>query len=605
MNLWDNNLSLLSKKNPKLSEKLTKHSLQGLEILHSKDGSITAKYNGFLLNSLYNPKEEAQIRISNLQKLQISNLLICMGTGLGYELNELFDQTRDECFVLIVVTNMDILAGAMMNMDLSKALSRDRLFIIDGTGEDIKSELRDVDISLLYHFVDVETYIHPVHGKLDKDTIENVLTQIKEILLTRTFSLGNSAADSLLGLKHTLLNYEFIMKTPNLLKYKGYFKNIPAICVASGPSLEKNIQYLKQIQGKAVIFAAESVMDRLKMEGIKFQFVSVIERGEPSYTYHFMDKPLGEDVIVLGNAVVFPKIVSEHNGKSIIVFRNTTRVENSFSLAMSGLNGIDIGLSTANQNFAVADYLGFSPIILIGQDLAYGNGEVDHAEGVSTIGPVSSLHILGEEIYLKGYYGGIVRSTKVWKLFLQFFENYIEANKVLCINATEGGANIEGAVNMTFKEAIEKYCYKSLGINLSSIFEYPKEEERIERQKLFKSEIDNQLKDVDTILDLCINLNFALDNFIREYRIGNNKYKELKELIGIALYEMLRHGMATFVVQALISNAIRRNKLVIDSSNETEVEAWYNTNKGFFQEVKDIMGIMKDLYRETFETGKV
>jgi hypothetical protein len=124
---------------------------------------------------------------------------------------------------------------------------------------------------------------------------------------------------------------------------------------------------------------------------------------------------------------------------------------------------LGIGMSAANMAYELAYLLGFKRIVLIGQDLAYGEDGTSHAKG----------HVYGEkevkfketDEYVTKYGGdGVVRSSKVWIMFKNFFEKDIydaSLNGVVTINATEGGARIEGSIEMPFKEVIEKYVTKN------------------------------------------------------------------------------------------------------------------------------------------------
>ena len=73
----------------------------------------------------------------------------------------------------------------------------------------------------------------------------------------------------------------------------------------------------------------------------------------------------------------------------------------------------------------------------------YGEGEVKRDENI---------------IFLEKYGGGgVVESTKIWKMFLNFFIKDINEtkNRIKVINATEGGARISGCIEMPFKEALK------------------------------------------------------------------------------------------------------------------------------------------------------
>jgi len=101
------------------------------------------------------------------------------------------------------------------------------------------------------------------------------------------------------------------------------------------------------------------------------------------------------------------------------------------------------GMSAANLAYEICALSLFEQIVFIGQDLSYGKDGSSHAKD----------HIFGENevkqkkaiAEVEAYGGdGMVKTTLVWKLFLNFFEDDIaEANLAgysKTIDATEGGA---------------------------------------------------------------------------------------------------------------------------------------------------------------------
>ena len=116
-----------------------------------------------------------------------------------------------------------------------------------------------------------------------------------------------------------------------------------------------------------------------------------------------------------------------------------------------------IGLSAANMAFDFAILAEFKHIAFIGQDLAFGESGTTHSKGA----------IYGEkeeqykpELEIDGYYGGKVATTPIWAHFLHYFKanmhHAVVEKKLNIYNCTEGGAYIDGAKHIPFKEFLEK-----------------------------------------------------------------------------------------------------------------------------------------------------
>jgi hypothetical protein len=129
------------------------------------------------------------------------------------------------------------------------------------------------------------------------------------------------------------------------------------------------------------------------------------------------------------------------------------------------------GMSAANMAHEVAFQMGFGTCAFIGQDLAYGADGTSHSKG----------HVFGEAQIKDGVdtadnnvtydtieipaYGnrGMVKSMPIWQIFQRFIEQTIDQTKeqMTSINATEGGAHIEGSVEMPFSDVLGQYAVKT------------------------------------------------------------------------------------------------------------------------------------------------
>ena len=121
------------------------------------------------------------------------------------------------------------------------------------------------------------------------------------------------------------------------------------------------------------------------------------------------------------------------------------------------------GMSAANLGYQLAVFMNFDHIALIGQDLAYSDDGKSHSQG--HIFSESEVKHSSNDLEVVRYGGeGTIRTTFVWDMFKNYFEQEIaDANKysIKTYNATEGGARIEGAIEMPFKEVLESFVDKS------------------------------------------------------------------------------------------------------------------------------------------------
>jgi hypothetical protein len=122
--------------------------------------------------------------------------------------------------------------------------------------------------------------------------------------------------------------------------------------------------------------------------------------------------------------------------------------------------GVTVGDSTSHTAFHLAERLGCDPIVLIGQDLAYTGGKT-HAAGVATRADSGSE---AGQLMVPAFDGGEVATSQSLFTILKHFEAKIAASRAKVINATEGGARLEGAEPMRFSEALERHAPEAFDV---------------------------------------------------------------------------------------------------------------------------------------------
>jgi len=108
--------------------------------------------------------------------------------------------------------------------------------------------------------------------------------------------------------------------------------------------------------------------------------------------------------------------------------------------------------------------MGCSPIILVGQDLAY-TASSSHAEHTVLSNKDLMNNILKSKsesdiVWTDGIDGARVPTSRSYYSMIKYFEQIMTSNPGHYINATEGGAHLEGTEVLALKEAIDLYCSK-------------------------------------------------------------------------------------------------------------------------------------------------
>lgn len=296
---------------------------------------------------------------------------------------------------------------------------------------------------------------------------------LSKIIELRLKSLGTSLEDMLDGFQNHYQNIDETMATSSLSEIAEKFKGYPAIIVASGPSLDKNIHLLKEAQDKALIITCDASYVSCITHGVKPDAIASIERYSPTYECFYKGREFPDDMVLVGPSLLWPELLSTYPGKKMLMAKDNHGLEGWWSSLNPNQEFLDMGHSCATAAYAVAVKAGCSPIILIGQDLAYTDDKC-HTDSIHQ--QFGAPNVAGtqkgvDDLIVEGIDGTPVRTSDTFNLFRFYFEQYIALNGIPVVDATEGGAKIAGSQIMTFREAIDRYCTRTLPYHMNDILE--------------------------------------------------------------------------------------------------------------------------------------
>ena len=255
--------------------------------------------------------------------------------------------------------------------------------------------------------------------------------------------------------RHFLKNSLEYLDNPGVSSLKGLFTGSPAVVVATGPSLNKNLHLLHSVKERAVILSADASLAILHKHGIQPHFVVVSERT-PGIENFFKNTSGLEETVLATVSFAHPTTLQAYNGPKIFMHRPYS----FFDVMGLQEDALVIGSHTASASFQLAVHMGCEPIILIGQDLAFGPSGLTHAEGC-VFGEDQKFYDTGEDfLEVAGNLGETVRTNEQWYLFIKEYERLIADYGKTVINATEGGAKIEGTKIAPLNETVNEYCYE-------------------------------------------------------------------------------------------------------------------------------------------------
>ncbi len=467
MSYFERNLEVLKEHRPQLAEMLLSDRTDegSARVIATESGEasvIFTKANGeeVRIDRARDPVKCARdvidwLKNSRPNKDEKEGLIVLLGFGLGHFSQELLKHFETGHVMLIYEATPQLFKTAMRIRDLKDVLSSSNVEILVG------SDVNDFSFLGRYHrhLINGTWYVigdNPSRQLNQKayDTFYKRLNEEKRLVLSNVgtvVGLGKNFADAFMQ------NLPNILRKPGVTSLKDIFKGRPAIVVAAGPSLEKNLHLLKEAKSKAVIIAVDAALPTLVPAGILPDLLVAID-PLPENVAFFRDNPLLKHVPFVCLTQYTPAIVDLYPGPLFLNMAEQNVVDLWLRPFWDDKGTIPcFGGSVAHLGFAAAEYLGCSSIALMGLDLSFT--DKFHA------GDASSLLSDGGPYDLRN---GADRAFDIFResrytlpSFLSFktsFENRIKTFTGRVINATEGGLPLEGATNMRLRDFIDEFC---------------------------------------------------------------------------------------------------------------------------------------------------
>lgn len=468
-----------------------------IEIIPSEEGVPVCRYKedrtSFQINSI-KPLREAENWCNSLS-IEDAGALFVYGSGFGYPLFALLKHKQPNTLVMVFEQNLYLFKAMLYYFDLEPLFVTQKFTFFVGDIDDFRHEFQQVFFSevFLYSTAPYIVFTPTAQRNFKMDYLK-IHTHIFKELNLNVFYMGNDHYDTLLGFHNLMNNVMEVIHNPYFSILKGKYKKVPAFIIANGPSLDLSLEELKKIDGKGLIISTESAIVPLIKNNIKPDILCIVERTIDSHYYHFKDQNYPDDISLIALALIDPHIFPSFSGPKIPLFRSTESV-NVWVNQMIGdqESKIDAGANVSHLAFEIAAYLGADPIILVGQNYAFGPDGITHSKdavyltekGKKALNTIKSKPVA----YVENNEGKQIPTTLLWLDFKNGLERKISSHpQIKVINTTEGGAKIHGAELEKIDTVIEKYCTTPLKYRVNQLIEENKKKINIDlrREKLKK-----------------------------------------------------------------------------------------------------------------------
>lgn len=440
------------------------HTSDGFLIESTRNNDRTIKYNkdgyDLYLHSKYDPRREAKSiidRVSEQEKIDDQTHVVFYGVGLGYHIDEFVSRFPKTEFS-IFEPSLEVLSLFLNNIDLNRNTYKKLKQFESNIG--LNPELRLFDKLSIDYKKSIVILDLPIYRTIFKDQYKVFLTKVKELTKLKRGSFATSYAHRKRWIHNSLMNIREIIKTPNIImQNRDVFVDKTAILVAAGPSLNFEIEHLKQIkeQGMAVIFSVGSAINTLIDNDI---LPDAICTFDPTVNNQIVFKKMNQNNIksipmIFGSSIGY-EVLQQYNGPKLHMITERDTISKYFlkSRITGELETVNDAPSVAALTLELLSKLKFSKVVLVGQNLAYLK-DLHYADGIDYRKPVKVEEQTGT-FEIEDVNGNPVNTTNGFFAMKKQIEHYIRFYKINAINTTIGGAKIEGAEFVPMCEVIKE-----------------------------------------------------------------------------------------------------------------------------------------------------
>jgi len=422
------------------------------------------------------------------------------GFGVGNTIKSL-QEKYPKITIVVLEKNLCILKKVFETIDLSDIISNQKIIILsidENAKEKIDSIIKLLTQRLYWgNLIQVNIPNYDKAQIYDLKEIQDLIYKnVTPILLNRNTLMNKSRQI----VENIIKNIPSLIAGGSIEDLDDKFKNKPAVIVASGPSLSKNIDLLKDIKDRCVLIAADSVISTLKNLKITPDFICGVDYqtiNVEKYKAILEDKEKNSTNYVCADGVYFsiPKLfersfLSVEPMSFMELYKDLIKESKKKSFGVNAVTHMAVQL---------AYVLGANPIIFIGQDWAYSGG-MEHAKGASIEGSISK-----DIVWVKGNYEDKVPTTPTLYSGLKLVED-IAANLTKegykFINATQGGAFIDHTEVMSFQEAIDRFMDKKIDKGFLSVTKQLEYDSFIKKTRQIKKTLEDIVKNSSKALKL-------------------------------------------------------------------------------------------------------
>lgn len=439
------------------------------------NGQLTGFAQGRQLASLHDPGHEAK-RFARGVDLESTACAVVMGFGAGHHVSDLSRRLQNAGIVVVFEPDVALLREVLSRADYADVFLRGNVVVLTDA-HDTAALTSAISGSEGLLAIGTRLLTHPPSkARLGTSANEfgaafaHVMKAVRTHVLTTLVQVEATVRNQLQNIDH----YATRAGLDNL---RDAAVGRPAIVISAGPSLSRHLHLLDDanIRERFVLIAVQTVLKPLLERGIRPHYVTALDHHEISKRfYEGLTARDVEGITLVAEAKSNPAILDAYPGE--IRMPADGLLDRLLGAELSPPRAeLRAGATVAHLAYYLARFLGCDPVILIGQDLAFTDGQYYAAHAAihqvwgGEVGEFRSLemfeweriarmkHLLRakEDVWGRKVYTDEQMSTYLVQFERDFAEDAQLGRRT--IDATEGGVRKRHTDMMALEQALHRH----------------------------------------------------------------------------------------------------------------------------------------------------
>ncbi len=441
--IWNKNISLFSQRFPSLAKELnllnmTEPEFDFWEVLPSKAGELTAKENGLLLHSAYNPLREAESAVKTIKSENIWAAAF-FSMGLGYAPLEYAKTFPDET-IIIVEPSPDFFFAALKYTDFETLFKHKSLILL------LEAQLQEVTALIegsagFNHTAVIENKNQTAHARSYFDSLKALIERNKQKVKINSATLEKF---SRLWLKNSCKNIKAFGKLEGVKIYTEKCPpDLPVLLVSAGPTLSEVLPHLKELKKRMLIVAVDTALRACLKNGVEPDFIVLTD--PQYYAWRHIAGLKSPSSVLITESAAWPSVY-RFNCRKTVLCSSLFPLGQFFEKKLGEKGQLGSGGSVSTTAWDFARLTGTKNIYCAGLDLGYPRSEshirgslFEEASHLSSCRTKTSEQKLALSLFSSGkesvfdYDGKPLFTDSKMKMFAWWFES--QAQKFTEVNS--------------------------------------------------------------------------------------------------------------------------------------------------------------------------